>query len=266
MCIIGHITAPSNRSWQLMLLGILLASLLPLLLLPRCLLPPPPRARSPPKNSLTGILPCEYSQLQLRLADLSGNHWHTSPIGGGDLGCDTHSLTLSHPLTPHSADTHKLTHLTLRPAAAAAAAQQNNSTAGSAAAAVRSSPGRPLLQQTEQQQWQHLTHSSSSSSSSGSSALGQQLSSVGVSGVLTAPRCWLRRYCYDEGAFICLQRQHGAAAAAGGGCSSYVYGASDLHVDPLNQCDHGGPHLVGISVMFTLFWAVLLLIWLHHCR
>jgi len=84
-----------------------------------------------------------------------------------------------------------------------------------------------------------------------------------AAGVLTAPRCWLRRYCYDEGAFICLQRQ---AKAAAGGCSSYVYGASDLHIDPLNQCDHGGSHLVAIAAMFTAFAATLLLIWLHHCR
>lgn len=60
--------------------------------------------------------------------------------------------------------------------------------------------------------------------------------------------------------------QRKAKEAAAGGCSSYVYGASDLHIDAHNQCDHGGPHLVAITAMFTVFTAVLLLIWLHHCR
>lgn len=83
-------------------------------------------------------------------------------------------------------------------------------------------------------------------------------------GVLAAPRCWLREYCYVEGAFICLQRS--TKKAATGGCSSYVYGASDLHVDSANQCDHGGSNLVAVAGMFVVFAATLLLIWLHHCR
>jgi hypothetical protein len=81
--------------------------------------------------------------------------------------------------------------------------------------------------------------------------------------VLYAPRCWLRRYCYDEGAFICLQR---SATAKTAGCSSYVYGASDLHIDPYNQCDHGGSQLAGVGVMWVAFAAALLVVWLHHCR
>lgn len=129
------------------------------------------------------MLPCEYTSLQLRLADLSGNHWHTAGLQ----------------------------------AASTAAAADNS--IGSAVSA----------------------------------------------GALRAPNCWLRRYCYDEGAFICLRR--GKRHSLGtGGCSSYVYGASDLHIDPANQCDHGGPHLAAIVLMFSGFFLVLVLLWLHHCR
>jgi hypothetical protein len=114
--------------------------------------------------SLTGTLPCEYSQLQLLLADLSGNHWHTAPIPG-ELGCEAQTVT-SHSLTaPHSVD----------------------------------------LQTRRQSQQQQTSFSSSCSNSSSRRQLSQHLNNAASGGVLTAPRCWLRRYCYDEGAFICLQ-------------------------------------------------------------
>lgn len=82
-------------------------------------------------------------------------------------------------------------------------------------------------------------------------------------GPLQGPRCWLRRFCYLEGVFICLQR---STKHPGGGCTSYIYGASDLHVDTANQCDHGGTHLVAIAVLWISLLAVMLLVYLHHCR
>lgn len=83
------------------------------------------------------------------------------------------------------------------------------------------------------------------------------------SGILRGPRCWLSQFCYNEGVFICLQR---SSRHPGGGCTSYIYGSSDLHTDPLNQCDHGGSHFVAIAALWTALLAALLLIYLHHCR
>jgi hypothetical protein len=186
-------------------------------------------------------LPCEFTQLQLLLADLSGNEWHASPLPG-ELGCEGHSF-----VTP------------------ATAAHGSRNRKPAAAAVEGDVSGKDWAAETEsQQQQRQYVFSSSSSNRLTSRQLGQHLVTAATGGALTAPRCWLRRFCYDEGAFICLQRRGKAAAA--GGCSSYVYGASDLHIDPLNQCDHGGSHLAAITVMFTAFGTALLLIWLHHCR
>jgi hypothetical protein len=69
-------------------------------------------------------------------------------------------------------------------------------------------------------------------SSSGSGSVGSTVVGSKFGGRLDAPRCWLRRFCYDEGAFVCLQRHPKHPA---GGCTSYVYGASDLHIDASNQ-------------------------------
>jgi hypothetical protein len=65
-----------------------------------------------------------------------------------------------------------------------------------------------------------------------SSNSGSIVKRSGLGGRLNAPRCWLRRFCYEEGAFVCLQRHPKHPA---GGCTSYVYGASDLHIDASNQ-------------------------------
>ena len=210
------------------------------------------------------MLPCEYAQLQLLLADLSGNHWHAQPIGG-DLGCELHGAlkpTIIGSVQQNSWSGGQVT--------AAAAATAAGGAEGSRK--LRYSllqPGLQIQRLPSQQQGQDGGTSTSSSSSGVDAVLQQQqLASIADAAVgsssPTAPRCWLRRYCYDEGAFICLERK--AKAVAAGGCSSYVYGASDLHIDAQNQCDHGGPHLVAITAMFAVFGAVLLLIWLHHCR
>eukprot|EP00878_Enallax_costatus_P013597 GHUV01014216.1.p1 GENE.GHUV01014216.1~~GHUV01014216.1.p1 ORF type:complete len:562 (+),score=138.20 GHUV01014216.1:2017-3702(+) len=161
--------------------------------------------------------------LSLKLADLSGNKYRPSGIG----------------------------------AAAAAAAAEAPCWAGRRSAVSSSI-------------WNTTISSSSRSSSSNSSGISSSRGSYSSalkrsssSGVLRGPRCWLSRFCYDEGAFICLQR---SSKHPSGGCTSYIYGSSDLHIDPYNQCDHGGSHLVAIAGLWTALLAAVLLIYLHHCR
>jgi hypothetical protein len=245
------------------------------------LTPPPPPTTPLPASllpcSLTGVLPCEWASLQLLLADLSGNHWHSSDLEG-----DLRSWGPSHIMRSH---------ITSSPITSSEMTPSGGAWQQPAGRTELRSGLSDWQQQQQQQQRRRPGYVSSSrpsgrspGSTGGSSAgndagsnggssgsnggsseglLGQQLQRA-FGGVPTAPRCWLRQYCYVEGAFICLQRA--SKGGSTGGCSSYVYGASDLHVDASNQCDNGGSNLMAVGGMFVAFGASLLLIWLHHCR
>lgn len=197
-------------------------------------------------------MPCEYASLKLRLADLSHNHWRRAPISG-DLGCQLQTQAQSELLqqgqVPHGQNT---AFVSTGADSRLFGGNGRGSSAIDVAAAV-------LLPRSWRRTAQHSSDADSDQRSMDSIALG----SVASAAALRAPSCWLRRYCYDEGAFICLQRP---AKQPAGGCTSYVYGASDLHIDPHNQCDHGGSHLAAVVGMFGCFFVVLLLMWLHHCR
>jgi hypothetical protein len=161
--------------------------------------------------SLSGPLPCEFTALSLKLADLSGNRWSRPSLVGSQ---DSTAVRI----------------------------ERRGDRATSSASGSRGS----------------------ASAGGGSTPFGSSLASATAAAGLRAPTCWLRRFCYDEGAYICLARTAKHPQTAG--CASYVYGASDLHIDAANQCDHGGGHLAAIPVLFAGFLLALLLTWLHHCR
>lgn len=187
-------------------------------------------------NNITlAELPCEWGSgmLSLKLADLSGNRG-TKPrdlsaqqtaaavAAAASMRCGRFSSAVGAPAAIAAVDgassmSRTLLARVLRSSQRAAAAASTSSSRGSKSGS--NAPGG-------------VSSSSSSSGSSGSGEDGDGSGSAQYSTSLYAPRCWLRRFCYQEGAFICLQRHPRHPA---GGCTSYVYGASDLHIDPANQ-------------------------------
>lgn len=194
-------------------------------------------------NHLSGTLPAAWSALP-QLSYLYLNH---NNITLNNLPCEWASM-ISLKLADISGNRYK-------PSGMGAAAGTQDSIAD-CWASRRTAYGRSAY-------GSYLNSTASSSRSSSSSRLGSKMGASQKFGVLRGPRCWLRRFCYDEGAFICLER---GTKHPSGGCTSYIYGASDLHIDPANQCDHGGTHLVAIAGLWVGLLAALLLIYLHHCR
>jgi hypothetical protein len=172
-------------------------------------------------NNLTlDELPCEWGSgmISLKLADLSGNR--VLPRG----------VAAASAVAPRSvASTHAAT--VGQWGRASEEASVGCSQAGKLGSRSRSS-SRVLFWTGQSAGVVEDVFNSSSSGSTNDKAFRSAVGRSGFSGRLDAPRCWLRRFCYQEGAFVCLQRDKKHPA---GGCTSYVYGASDLHIDASNQ-------------------------------
>jgi hypothetical protein len=166
-------------------------------------------------NNLTlDELPCEWGRgmLSLKLADLSGNR--VLPRGVAAAAAAAAAVA--------GVDTAR---------AQVGGCSGTNAGPKSREEAGSSSSSRMLLQ-ANAGMGDSDVHTNMALFDSGNHSLGSNVHGSKFGGRLDAPRCWLRRFCYEEGAFVCLQRhpQHPA-----GGCTSYVYGASDLHIDASNQ-------------------------------
>ncbi|KAF6265426.1 hypothetical protein COO60DRAFT_955373 [Scenedesmus sp. NREL 46B-D3] len=214
-------------------------------------------------NNLTlAQLPCEWGGglHNLMLADLSGNRVPPRGLAAAALqgaafraGSSSGSCSTSSAALEGSAET----------------GEADSSSSSSSGGCSSSSRGGSTISRSGSRAWLQADVAGGSSPavrqphSNVSSVRRSAAGSLGFGGRLEAPRCWLRRFCYQEGSFVCLQRhpQHPA-----GGCTSYVYGASDLHIDARNQCDHGGSHLAAILSLWAGLFTTLLLIWLNHCR
>ncbi|KAF8066351.1 hypothetical protein HT031_002675 [Scenedesmus sp. PABB004] len=182
-------------------------------------------------NAFTGELPPAWSEL----AELSYLYLQSNNLTIAALPCDWSAGMLSLKLSDLSGNTW----LRRTIGGAAPAARCPSDGAPGAAPARRALPPR--------------------SSAGGAGVAG---GAAARGSALPAPRCWLRRFCAQEGAFICLARH----PKRGGSCTAYVYGSSDVHIDGANQCDHGGPHLVAVPALWAGLGLTLLLTWLHHCR
>jgi hypothetical protein len=194
-------------------------------------------------NNLTlDELPCEWGHgmLSLKLADVSGNRVLPRSVAaaaaaevgpGGVVGAGVESVSCRGSSGGFDGG---------REASDSGSSSDCSSSGARLSSSSSSSSSRMLLQADTGRADSMVDQIPSANSSSGNgsyySSVGSSVAGSKFGGRLDAPRCWLRRFCYDEGAFVCLQRHPKHPA---GGCTSYVYGASDLHIDAGNQVGVG---------------------------